>query len=466
MNSRQTGIGRLVDALFASLIVLSFTLLQTHTLHDLFHLGTVRISALDALFAIFFALLWHFLITLLQVYDRGHSILTRIGSVFKAAALMGLLMGIHGYFFHRSYGSFALGFMTASTLFLYQTVRILVSTWIWNRESAKNPLRVLILGSGRRAGKAWRELRIQHHRSVELLGFVDNRDLSQMAPDIASRYFGRVDQLNERLLSTVVDVLVVAMPMQSCYSLMQEAVNIAQGVGVRILYLEDIYASRKLESATGLTLFRELRIQKEHHFVRMAVKRTIDIVVSALGLIILSPLLVLIAIAIFIDDPGPVLFSQPRYGYMRRRFRIYKFRSMVQNAEALMKEVEAANEASGPIFKMRNDPRVTRRGRFLRATSLDELPQLWNVLIGDMSLVGPRPMSVRDVALFDEAVLMRRFCARPGITGLWQVNGRSSVGFDKWIEWDFRYIESWSLRLDMRIIAQTFATVLRRSGAM
>ncbi len=466
MNSRQTSIGRLMDGIFASVIVLFFTLLPTHTLHEMYHLSALRINALDALFAIFFALAWHYLITLLQVYDRSQSILARVGGLFKSAALMGLLMSIHGYFFHRSYGGLALGFMTASALFVYQSTRIFVSAWILNRESSKNPLRVLILGSGRRAGKAWRELRIQHHRSIELLGFVDNRDTSDMAPDIASRYFGRVDQLNELLLSTVVDVLVVAMPMQSCYGLMQEAVNIAQGVGVRILYLEDIYASHKQENATGLSLFRELRIQKEHHFVRMAVKRTIDIVVSALGLIILSPLLLLIAIVIVIDDPGPVLFSQPRYGYMRRRFRIYKFRSMVQNAEALMKEVEAANEASGPIFKMRNDPRVTRRGRFLRATSLDELPQLWNVLIGDMSLVGPRPMSVRDVSLFDEAVLMRRFCARPGITGLWQVNGRSSVGFDKWIEWDFRYIESWSLWLDMRIIAQTFATVLRRSGAM
>jgi lipopolysaccharide/colanic/teichoic acid biosynthesis glycosyltransferase len=143
-----------------------------------------------------------------------------------------------------------------------------------------------------------------------------------------------------------------------------------------------------------------------------------------------------------------------------------KFRTMVVNAEALLPELEDYNEAVGPIFKMKNDPRVTRVGGILRKLSIDELPQLWNVLKGEMSLVGPRPMTQRDVSLFTNVNTMRRFSVKPGITGLWQVSGRSSVGFDRWISLDSRYIDNWSLLLDFKILFQTFNVVFRRSGAM
>jgi lipopolysaccharide/colanic/teichoic acid biosynthesis glycosyltransferase len=145
---------------------------------------------------------------------------------------------------------------------------------------------------------------------------------------------------------------------------------------------------------------------------------------------------------------------------------MYKFRSMVNNASAMMADLEAHNEASDPIFKMKDDPRVTRLGRFLRSSSLDELPQLWNVLLRDMSLVGPRPMSVRDVSLFSETQLMRRFSVRPGMTGAWQVSGRSSVSFDRWVWLDFDYIDHWTFARDLKILAQTVPAVLKRSGAV
>jgi len=145
---------------------------------------------------------------------------------------------------------------------------------------------------------------------------------------------------------------------------------------------------------------------------------------------------------------------------------MWKFRSMVKDAESLMGQLEAKNEASGPIFKIRNDPRVTPLGRLLRRTSLDELPQFWNVLKGDMSLVGPRPMSLRDVSFFSDAQLLRRFSVRPGMTGLWQVSGRSSFRFDRWIALDLDYIDHWSLVLDFKILARTLPAVLKRSGAV
>jgi exopolysaccharide biosynthesis polyprenyl glycosylphosphotransferase len=204
----------------------------------------------------------------------------------------------------------------------------------------------------------------------------------------------------------------------------------------------------------------------EQYVTRQAVKRVFDVVGSLAGLFLLSPLFLLIAIAVKITSKGPIFFVQERYGYRRRIFHMYKFRSMVKNAADLMNELERHNEAAGPIFKMRRDPRVTRLGRFLRASSLDELPQLLNVLFGHMSLVGPRPMSVRDVSLFSEATLMRRFTVKPGITGLWQVSGRSSVGFDQWVKLDFNYIDDWSLALDFWILARTVKAVVKRTGAV
>ena len=141
---------------------------------------------------------------------------------------------------------------------------------------------------------------------------------------------------------------------------------------------------------------------------------------------------------------GRVLFAQERYGLRKRRFRMYKFRTMVAGAEALQAGLESQNEARGPAFKIRNDPRVTRIGRFLRRTSLDEFPQFLNVLSGEMSLVGPRPLPLRDVSRFDDASLMRRFSVKPGLTCLWQINGRSDTDFERWIELDLQYIDNWS----------------------
>ena len=199
---------------------------------------------------------------------------------------------------------------------------------------------------------------------------------------------------------------------------------------------------------------------------RLMVKRGMDIVGAILALIVLSPVFVITALAVKLTSPGPVLFRQPRYGYNRRRFPMYKFRTMVMDAEQKMAALEHLNEATGPVFKMKKDPRLTRIGGFLRATSIDELPQLFNVLLGHMSLVGPRPLPVRDVVRFSEATLMRRFSVLPGMTGLWQVSGRSSLDFSEWIALDLKYIDNWSLLEDLRILLITVPVVLRGRGAM
>jgi lipopolysaccharide/colanic/teichoic acid biosynthesis glycosyltransferase len=178
--------------------------------------------------------------------------------------------------------------------------------------------------------------------------------------------------------------------------------------------------------------------------------------------------MIITAVMVKLTAPGPIFFIQKRLGRNKRMFDIFKFRTMVVDAEKRLKDLEDKNEADGAVFKIKNDPRITPLGRFLRKTSIDELPQLFNVLKGDMSLVGPRPLQVRDYELFDtfcEDWQRRRFSVRPGITCLWQIMGRSSIPFEKWMELDLQYIRTWSLWLDLEILAKTVPAVLRGSGA-
>ena len=194
-------------------------------------------------------------------------------------------------------------------------------------------------------------------------------------------------------------------------------------------------------------------------------KRCLDIIVSAVALIVFSPLFAIVALAIKATSPGPVLFRQKRSGLGGREFVILKFRSMVADAEALKKHLMAMNEQDGPAFKIKADPRVTRLGRFLRSTSIDELPQLWNVLRGDMSLVGPRPLPC-DEAESCRGWLRRRLDVTPGLTCIWQVRGRSQVSsFADWVRMDVQYIRSRSLWGDLKLLAQTVPAVIFRRGA-
>jgi exopolysaccharide biosynthesis polyprenyl glycosylphosphotransferase len=198
---------------------------------------------------------------------------------------------------------------------------------------------------------------------------------------------------------------------------------------------------------------------------RLTVKRVIDVAGALSCLVAAAPVMLAAALAIKVTSPGPVLFVQERYGLNRHRFWMLKFRTMVADAERQQRDLEALNEADGAVFKIADDPRLTRVGAFLRKSSIDELPQLFNVLRGEMSLVGPRPLPLRDVERFTRASDMRRFSVRPGLTCLWQINGRSGVGFDEWMTLDLKYIDAWSLGLDLRILLRTVPAVVRGTGA-
>ena len=184
------------------------------------------------------------------------------------------------------------------------------------------------------------------------------------------------------------------------------------------------------------------------------IKRLIDVICSFIGVVVLSPLFIIIAIIIKTTSKGPVFFSQKRVGKNGKEFDMYKFRSMVVNAEELKEKLAAKNEMSGPMFKMKDDPRVTKVGKFIRKTSLDELPQLWNVLKGDMSLVGPRPSLPKEVDKF-EKWMCKRLEVKPGLTCYWQVSGRNNIDFEDWMKLDIRYVEERSTWVDIKLIFKT-----------
>lgn len=198
-------------------------------------------------------------------------------------------------------------------------------------------------------------------------------------------------------------------------------------------------------------------------YFALSIKKTLDFVFALFALLITSPIMLIIAIAIKIESKGPILFKQKRVGLRGRDFTMYKFRTMVVNAEALKKELEAQNEVDGPVFKIKKDPRITKVGAFLRKTSLDEFPQFLNVLFGDMSVVGPRPPIRTEVEQYERWQL-RRLSMKPGITCIWQVSGRNNISFDEWMKMDLQYIDNWSLRLDIMLIIKTFNAIFKRTG--
>jgi exopolysaccharide biosynthesis polyprenyl glycosylphosphotransferase len=198
---------------------------------------------------------------------------------------------------------------------------------------------------------------------------------------------------------------------------------------------------------------------------QLVAKRWIDLWGSAMLLLVLAPILLIVAALIKLDAPGPVFFRQERVGLYKRRFYLIKFRTMINGADRQQQALEHLNEAAGPVFKIKHDPRITRVGKFLRRFSIDELPQLLNVLMGEMSLVGPRPLPVRDVERIAVQWHKRRLSMKPGLTCLWQVNGRSNVSFDHWVHMDLEYIDRWSLGLDLMILLKTIPAVLKGAGA-
>ena len=338
------------------------------------------------------------------------------------------------------------------------------------RKRGRNLRNMVIVGTNGRALALARRLISLPELGYRIAGFVD-QNWHGMETFRGTGYalasdFGGFPQF---LRNSVVDEVVLALPFRSMHDHGSRIAALCEEHGITVRVLTNLFdlkiarsSAEELDGEGDPLITHSTGSVEEWPIVA---KRIFDLTISSVVIILLSPVLLVAAILLKLASPGPVLFIQKRLGLNKRRFNVYKFRTMVVDAEKQMREVEHLNEVSGPVFKIKNDPRITPIGRFLRKTSIDELPQLFNVLKGDMSLVGPRPLPVRDYEGFNEDWQRRRFSVKPGITCLWQVRGRSSIPFEKWMELDLQYIDKWSLWLDFQILLRTIPAVLRGSGA-
>jgi exopolysaccharide biosynthesis polyprenyl glycosylphosphotransferase len=331
----------------------------------------------------------------------------------------------------------------------------------------KDLLRVLIIGSGERATFLSRSLKDKSEWGIDIVGYLDTEPELVGTDVYQGKVLGTIGDITAILKKNVVDEVIVAIPRNMLADVNDIAVA-CEEEGVKFRFMADIFnlsaARVSLASLAGVPLLTLEPVALDES--KLLLKRFIDLTLTLLFLPFFLPIFGLIAIWIKLDDGGPVFFVQERVGLKKRLFPMFKFRTMRVDAEAMLKDIEHLNEAEGPNFKIANDPRITRAGRFLRHTSLDELPQLINILRGEMSLVGPRPMSIRDVNLFDKGIQRKRFSVKPGITCIWQISGRSNLPFHKWLELDLEYIDTWSLSLDLLILLKTIPVVLLRKGAM
>jgi exopolysaccharide biosynthesis polyprenyl glycosylphosphotransferase len=330
------------------------------------------------------------------------------------------------------------------------------------RRRGRNTRFVVVLGTSARAQRFADLLESHSDLGLRVIGHVETNGDEPTA--ITRPLLGNLDTVEDILHSNVVDEVALCLPV-SQWQLIDELARLCEEEGkivrVPLYVLEHTLSAGRVEEVDGLPIYS--MVTGPDRVIALTAKRAVDLVGSVIALLVLSPVLVALAIAIRRDSPGPILFRQERVGVHGRRFQIVKFRTMVADAEERLVDLWSQNEIRGHAFKLTSDPRITRMGRWLRGTSLDELPQLWNVLRGEMSLVGPRPPLVSEVQGYD-IWHRRRLSMKPGITGLWQVNGRHEPDFDRWVETDLEYIDGWSFWLDLRIMARTIPAMLHRQG--
>jgi exopolysaccharide biosynthesis polyprenyl glycosylphosphotransferase len=434
---------------------------------------SIRIKLSNCIIFAAILLSWHIIFLLLGLYEskRLSTRQEELVSDWKATTAATVCLFIFATFatIRMVNLSFLIVFWGVSSILMVSSRQLLRLFLGKIRRDGHNSRYVLILGTNPRAIKFARTISERPELGYKNLGFVDefwsgSEEFGRSGYSIACAR----EKLAEFLRQNVVDEVAMFLPLRSFYEDAARITALCQQHGIIVRYDADIFGLRAARGFDEEIDGRQVEATSAgtRDGLSVVFKRLFDICFSVALLVILSPLLCIAALLIKLSSNGPVLFTQERVGLNKRRFRIYKFRTMVPDAEKMMAQLETLNEVSGPVFKIKHDPRTIPIGNWLRKTSIDELPQLFNVLKGDMSLVGPRPLPLRDYQGFGEDWQRRRFCVRPGITCLWQVQGRSSIGFDQWMKLDMQYLDEWSLWLDLKILAQTIPAVFKGSGAV
>ncbi|MBX3011066.1 MAG: sugar transferase [Caldilineaceae bacterium] len=360
-------------------------------------------------------------------------------------------------------------------LFLYTAILItcllglsrllIVGARLYLRQYGIGVKRVLLIGAGDVGRMVMRTVMARPELGYQVVGFLDD-NVTKGQTDIGPfKALGPLENCQEVVTQHAIDHVIICLPWQS-HRMIQRLLYMCERQQIRAQIVPDVFQLTKhqleVEEIDGIPLLgtRALSIQGWN----LIVKRAVDLVATILAGLLSLPLLGLIALAIRLDSAGPVIYRQTRIGKNGKAFTCYKFRSMVTDADELRNTLTNRNEATGPLFKVRNDPRQTRVGRWLRRYSLDELPQLYNVLRGEMSWVGPRPNLPHEVEQYQEWH-KKRLSVSPGITGLWQVSGRSDLTFDEMVLLDIYYVENWSLALDLHILLRSIPAVFQGRGA-
>lgn len=361
---------------------------------------------------------------------------------------------------------FPRGVLFMSTAFIavfFSVWRILKRSFVESLVSQGfNNFNALIIGAGKVGLVLGEELKSRKALGIKICGYLDDFKTQEHVPP------------NVKILGKLTDFSVIAkrefihqvyITIHNDYSLFSKILEDAREMGIAVRVVPQGYEIMQSEfNKYNIGIIPVLEYCDVRNLYRHQGKRFFDIVFGTLIMLAILPLFAVLAILVKLDSPGPVLYLSRRYGRRGELFYMYKFRSMVQNADELLKDLRKHNEVDGPIFKMKKDPRVTRMGTLLRKYSLDELPQIFNVILGDMSLVGPRPLPIDQVEREDFRQL-KRLDVRPGITGLWQIRGRSDVSFQRLVRWDIWYINNWSFWLDLHILWETIPVVLKGRGA-
>jgi exopolysaccharide biosynthesis polyprenyl glycosylphosphotransferase len=458
-------------ALAISLLHGGFSSEQLASVWDLLQL---KLKMINLLLLLLFTFTWHLVFLSMGLYDTSR--LERSKGEWKdiarAVLIGGMLLLTVTVIFRRTNVSrvTVLVFMGAAYLFTCVGRALIHTVFDWLHQRNHSMCHLLLVGSNQGAYDFADHILAEPRLGYRLVGYLDDPSNSQgyQKLRVLLKQLGTVEDFDVVMEQEVIDEVVISLPIHSCYERIKPLIDVCEAQGIRVHLLLDFFQLKLARAhATEFSGVPILTLATSMIAVWPAtLKRAFDLVVSVTLVLLLAPLLLLIAVLIKLTSPhGPVLFVQTRVGYNRRHFKMFKFRTMVPDAEQRQADLEALNEAQGPVFKIKHDPRITPLGSWLRKTSLDELPQLFNVIKGDMSLVGPRPLPLRDVQRFEEARLKRRFSVKPGITCLWQINGRSATNFDKWIEQDLAYIDQWSFSLDLKILVKTVPVVLKGTGA-
>jgi exopolysaccharide biosynthesis polyprenyl glycosylphosphotransferase len=385
-------------------------------------------------------------------------------AVFASAAFLALIIFLTRTSFN--YSRILIGIFIFTNWAALSLLRLFIRSAVKrSRSRGYNTCRVIVVGIDQQAANFETLLEGHPHLGIEIVGYI-NPDSNEGTSVASERVLGSVDDLPRIIQKLVVDEVVFVVSPHHL-SVLEDIFLICEEQGIRtrmvMEYLPRQIAKVYVEMLEGIPVITFSTAPVD--VTALFIKRISDVILSLIFLVIAVPFMLLIALAVKLSSPGPVFFRQTRCGLNGRKFILYKFRSMYSEAEEKKDELAHLNIMEGPVFKIKDDPRVTPVGKILRSLSLDELPQLFNILIGDMSFVGPRPAIPEEVSQY-ERWQRRRLSMEPGLTCLWQTSGRNNLDFQTWMKMDLEYIDNWSLWMDIKIILKTIPSVLARRGAM